>query len=274
MAIQGAGGNGGVVPFERFALECGRSVSSPPGAERHRSVRGTFTSSADGAWDFGDGDDRPPPAPTQTHTFTEPGVYRVRQTAPGAVTGSTVVTVTPARRPRSRSRTSSPATSSTRSGRCCAQRHTGIRMSGGHLRLQQYAGDMHGGTASAFNACSRTRRRAAPTRRPRGSTCRTSRATRRPGRPGPVALGDPDQLLQGRLQPAQRHHVVGRAVQHGGRRGDQGTTNTAITGVPTARLHPHQRVGRRAGRSPSARLDGTTWTAVGGAVQRRQPRAS
>ena len=95
MAIQGGAGNGGVVPFERFDLECAPQIaaSAPSGTAPFEA---TFTSSAAGSWDFGDG--ATGAGESVTHTFTEPGIYRVRQTV-GSVTGSTVVTVTPAQAP-------------------------------------------------------------------------------------------------------------------------------------------------------------------------------
>ncbi len=159
VAVQGASGNGGLVPFERFALECGPSVSvaaSPTSGTAPLEVDFTGTVGAGGenlAWDFGDGETATG-GTTQTHTFDEPGVYRVSlaATTNGVVTrGSTVVNVAPADPP-------CPAFDDEFSGneldaRWTLQRPrlTGIRVDGGMVKLRGYGGDMHGTNASARN---------------------------------------------------------------------------------------------------------------------------
>ena len=261
MAIQGTGGNGGVVPFERFALECAPQVAAaaPSGTAPFEA---TFTSSADGAWDFGDGT----PAGTGqsvTHTFTEPGVYRVRQTV-GSVTGSTVVTVQPTQAPALPQSDEFSGNELDPKWEVLRQRHTGIRMSGGSLRLQQYAGDMHGGTASAFNVLLQNA--------PQG--CAYT-ATARIDVQDLTATGDQVGLILWRSETpylnfskvvynrrsattwwVERSNTVAGAAQ--------GTTNTAITGVPT-HIYIRLNVSADGLVQPERSTDGTTWTAVGGA---------
>ena len=159
VAVQGASGNGGLVPFERFALDCGPAVSvaaSTASGTAPLAVDLTGTVGAGGenlAWDFGDGETATG-GTTQTHTFDEPGVYRVTlaATANGVVTrGSTVVTVAPADPP-------CPAFDDEFGGneldaRWTLQRPrlTGVRVDGGMVKLRGYGGDMHGTNASARN---------------------------------------------------------------------------------------------------------------------------
>ncbi len=261
MAIQGAGGNAGVVPFERFSLECAPTVTSsaPSGTAPFEA---TFTSTVDGAWNFGDGT----PAGTGTsvtHTFTEPGVYRVRQTA-GGVTGSTVVTVNPAAAPALPQSDEFSGNELDPKWEVLRQRHTGVRMSGGSLRLQQYAGDMHGGTANAFNVLLQNA--------PQG--CAYT-ATTRIDVGELTATGDQVGMVLWRSETpylnfskvvfnrrsattwwVERSNTVAGAAA--------GTTNTAITGVPT---HIYLRLNVSADGlvQPERSTDGTTWTAVGGA---------
>ena len=222
----------------------------------------TFTSTVDGTWNFGDGT----PAGTGTsvaHTFTEPGVYRVRQTA-GGVTGSTVVTVTPAQAPALPQSDEFSGNELDPKWEVLRQRHTGIRMSGGSLRLQQYAGDMHGGTANAFNVLLQNA--------PQG--CAYT-ATTRIDVQELTATGDQVGMVLWRSETpylnfskvvynrrsattwwVERSNTVAGAAQ--------GTTNTAITGVPT---HIYLRLNVSADGlvQPERSTDGTTWTAVGGA---------
>ena len=261
MAIQGAGGNAGVVPFERFALECAPQLTTPAPSGT-APFEATFTSSADGAWDFGDGQTAPA-GTQQTHTFTEPGVYRVRQTA-GSLTGSTVVTVNPAVAPALPQSDEFSGNELDPKWEVLRQRHTGVRMSGGHLRLQQYAGDMHGGTANAFNVLLQNA--------PQG--CAYT-ATTRIDLAQLTATGDQAGLILWRSETpylnfskvvfnrrsdttwwVERSNTVAGAAQ--------GTTNTAITGVPT---HVYIRINVSADGlvQPERSTDGTTWTAVGGA---------
>jgi hypothetical protein len=261
MAIQGTGGNAGVVPFERFVLECAPTVtaSAPSGTAPFDA---TFTSTADGTWNFGDG--TPAGAGTSVaHTFTEPGVYRVRQTA-GGVTGSTVVTVQPATAPALPQSDEFSGNELDPKWEVLRQRHTGITMSGGHLRLQQYAGDMHGGTANAFNVLLQNA--------PQGCAYTV---TTRLDVTGMINTGDQAGLILWRSETpyfnfskvvfnrrgandwwVERSNTVGGVAQ--------GTTNTAITGVPT---HVFIRLNVSADGlvQPERSTDGTTWTAVGGA---------
>ena len=261
MAIQGASGNGGVVPFERFVLDCAPQVTATA-ASGTAPFEANLTSTADGTWDFGDGT----PAGTGTsvtHTFTEPGVYRVRQTA-GNVTGSTVVTVNPAAAPALPQSDEFSGNELDPKWEVLRQRHTGITQSGGHLRLQQYAGDMHGGTANAFNVLLQNA--------PQG--CAYT-ATTRIDLAQLTATGDQVGLVLWRSETpyfnfskvvfnrrsdttwwVERSNTVGGVAQ--------GTTNTAVTGVPT---HIYIRINVSADGlvQPERSTDGTTWTAVGGA---------
>jgi PKD repeat protein len=146
----------GTVAFERFTLSCAPTVSAST-TEGTAPLAVNFTaadvpSGATLTWNFGDGGTSSG-GTTAQHTFTEPGTYRVSltaTTAAGDVTsGATRVVV--------RAPSGHPATDDFNGNaldpkwEILRPRLTGIRFGGGHLRLQSYGGDMHGGNASARN---------------------------------------------------------------------------------------------------------------------------
>ena len=158
LALRGATG-GGFIPFERFDLACGPDVSvaaSTTSGAAPLAVDLTGTVGPGGqnlAWDFGDGSTAAG-GTTQSHTFTQPGTYRVTLAADanGATTrGSTLVTVLASTPP-------CPATNDEFAGNALdpkwqvlRPRLTGLDVAGGNLRFTTYGGDMSGGTASARN---------------------------------------------------------------------------------------------------------------------------
>ena len=264
MAIQGTGGNGGVVPFERFALECAPQVaaSAPSGTAPFEA---TFTSSADGAWDFGDGttgrtgaERQPTPSPSPASTACgRPS---------GSVTGSTVVTVNPGQAPalpQSDEFSGNELDPKWEVLRPAPHRPPDLRRPPAPPAVRRRHARRR--RRPRATSCSRTRRRAAPRPRPRGSTCS-----------GLTATGDQAGLILWRSETPYlnfskvvynrrgANHVVGRALQHGGRRGrghDQHGDR------PTCRTHVYIRVNVSADGlvQPERSTDGTTWTAVGGA---------
>jgi PKD repeat protein len=151
-----AEGTGGTVAFDRFTLTCAPTVTASA-TQGTAPLAVNFTSAGTPAgatltWDFGDGTTAAG-GTTASHTFTQSGAYRVTlaaKTADGDLaTGSaTVVVRTPG----------SLQASDEFNGNALdpkwellRPRLTGLRVSDGHLRLQSYGGDMHGGNASARN---------------------------------------------------------------------------------------------------------------------------
>ncbi len=259
MAIQGGSGNGGVVPFERFELECAPQItaSAPSGSA---PAAFTFTSTADGSWDFGDGTTGT--GTSVNHTFSEPGVYRVRQTV-GSVTGSTVVTVQPAQAPALPQSDEFNGNELDPKWEVLRPRYTGLTQSGGSLRLQAYGGDMHGTNAAASNVLLQNA--------PQG--CAWT-ATTRIDVSGLTGTGDQVGLLLWRSESPFNNFSK---IVYNRRGADQwwversntnsgnttGTTNTAINGVPQF-IYLRVTVAADGSVQPERSTDGTTWTPVGG----------
>ena len=155
----GTAGTGGNVAFERFALSCGPEVgvvASDQDGTAPLTVNLSSTVSEPGTeltWDFGDGATANGGA-TQAHVFAEPGTYRVAlsaKDADGNVTiGSTRVVVRPAAatQPLADEFTGNELDPK---WEVLRPRLTGLAVADGALRLTNYGGDMHGGTASARN---------------------------------------------------------------------------------------------------------------------------
>jgi len=161
----GTAGAGGVVPYERFTLECGPDVAvttSAASGEAPLAVDLTGTVSEAGAtlaWDFGDGTTASGGL-TQSHTYAAPGTYRAELRATGAngvaTVGSTLVTVLadapacPARSDEFAGNALDPKWEILRSV------PTRLSVSDGSLRLSGLGGDMHAGTANARNVVLQT----------------------------------------------------------------------------------------------------------------------
>ena len=152
LALRGGSG-GGTVAFESFTLACAPEVSASAEhgvAPLAVDFTSTDTSGADNlVWDFGDGSSQAGGA-SISHTFTQPGTYRVSLTTPEA-RGSTVVNVVAAEE-------ECPTTTDEFTGNALdpkwqilRPRPTGVDVAGGNLRLQSYSGDMSGGNANAKN---------------------------------------------------------------------------------------------------------------------------
>jgi beta-xylosidase len=258
MAIQGATGNGGVVPFERVDLECAPQITADP-ATGAAPLEVDFTSSADGAWDFGDGTTGA--GETVTHTFTDPGTYRVRQTV-GALTGSTVVTVRPAAAGLPQS-DEFGGNELDPKWEILRPRDTHRAVSGGHLRLQQSNQDMHGSNASASNVLLQ----AAP------QGCAFT-VTTRIDLAGLTNTGDQAGLI---LWRSESPYFNFSKVVYNRRPNNEwwversntntgiaaGTTNTPLPNIP-AFVHIRLNVAADGLVQPERSTDGTNWTAVGG----------
>jgi PKD repeat protein len=258
MAIQGASGNGGVVPFERFDLECAQQVTASA-ASGAAPFEATFTSTTDGTWDFGDGTTGA--GTSVNHTFTEPGTYRVRQTA-GHLTGSTVVTVTPPQ-------AGLPQTDEFGGNELDPKwevlrpRDTGVAISDGHLRLQQAAGDMHG---SNNNPASNVLLQSAP------QGCAWT-ATARIDVSGATSTGDQAGLILWRSESPYFNFSKVVYNRRGGNTWwvERSNTNTGIaagttnTALPDPPQYIHLRVNVAADGlvQPQRSVDGTQWTDVG-----------
>jgi PKD repeat protein len=270
MGVQGASGNGGVVPFERFDLECAPQIA-PSVTTGAAPLDATFTSTGapDGAtlsWDFGDGTTAQG-GNQQTHTFAQPGVYRVRQTASvdggrRLLTGSTVVTVEPAQAPALAQSDEFNGNELDPKWQVLRPRETGVTLSDGHLRLQAYSGDMHGASATATNVLLQNA--------PQG--CAWT-ATTRIDVSGMTGTGDQAGLILWRSESPYNNFSkvvfnrrsattwwVERSNTVGGVAG--GTTNTATTGVPQY-VHIRVNVAADGTVQPERSTDGVTWTAVG-----------
>ena len=154
------GGSGGVVPYERFELACGPEVgvaADDASGEAPLTVNLTGAVSEAGAtlaWDFGDGETATG-GTTQTHTFDDPGTYRVELRATGAngvvTVGSTTVAALADDPP-------CPAGSDEFGGNALDPKWEVLRpvpttldVSGGNLRLRALGGDMSGTNATARN---------------------------------------------------------------------------------------------------------------------------
>lgn len=258
MAIQGATGNGGVVPFERFDLECAPQITASA-TSGPAPLEVAFTSTADGAWDFGDGTTATG-GDEQTHTFAEPGTYRVRQTA-GHRTGSTVVTVQPvaAGLPQSDEFAGNELDPK---WEILRPRDTAVALSDGHLRLQQASGDMHGTNATASNVLLQ--------RAPQG--CAWTAETRIDVS-AMTGTGDQAGLI---LWRSESPHLNYSKVVYNRRGGNTwwversntnsgaaaGTANTALPTIP-AYIHIRVRVAADGLVQPERSTDGVQWTAVG-----------
>src|SRR5829696_841380 len=159
LAIGGTtAGTGGNVAFERFELSCGPEVSvtaSDQDGIAPLSVNFSSSVSEPGSeltWSFGDGATAAGDA-TQSHTFTEPGTYRVGLSAKDAdgnttIGSSRVVVRAPSAQPATDEFTGNALDPK---WDVLRPRETGLNVSDGALRLTSYGGDMHGGTASARN---------------------------------------------------------------------------------------------------------------------------
>ena len=154
MAIGGTGA-AGTVAFERFTLSCAPTVTASA-ADGAAPLAVDFTAAgapagAGLAWSFGDGGTAA--GATASHTFTEPGTYRVAATATTAAgdvtTGTTRVIVRPAAGHAAADEFNGNALDP--KWEVLRPRLTGVRVASGHLRLQSYGGDMHGGNATARN---------------------------------------------------------------------------------------------------------------------------
>ena len=261
LALRGATG-GGFIPFERFDLACGPDVSvaaSTTSGAAPLAVDLTGTVGAGGqnlAWDFGDGSTAAG-GTTQSHTFTQPGTYRVTLAADanGATTrGSTLVTVLATAPP-------CPATNDEFAGNALdpkwqvlRPRLTGLDVAGGNLRL-------HDLRRRHERRHRERQERAAPAGAGRpvdGHDQDRHRRADDDGRPGGaarLALGGAQPLRQGRLQPAQRHRVLGRALEHAKRLDGLPGQRQRQLGQPAGPgcvLHPDRP--RTAQRTPCCRL--------------------
>jgi PKD repeat protein len=157
-AVRGSNG-GGVVEFDSVTLDCGPAVTldadtTSGTAPLQVAFDGEAPDGATLAWNFGDGttengqEDR-------THTFAQPGTYRVTLTATGAngvkTTAAHLLTVAPAEPP-------CPVQSDEFNGNALDPKWevlrpsaTALDVSGGSLRLTPFPGDMHGSNASVRN---------------------------------------------------------------------------------------------------------------------------
>jgi PKD repeat protein len=157
-AVRGAAG-GGVVEFDSVTLDCGPAVAlegdkTTGTAPLTVAFDGEAPDGAALAWTFGDGttetglEDR-------THTFAQPGTYRVTLTATGAngvrTTAAHLLTVAPSTPP-------CPVQSDDFNGNALDPKWevlrpsaTSLDVAGGNLRLTPFGGDMHGTNANVRN---------------------------------------------------------------------------------------------------------------------------
>lgn len=265
LAIRGATG-GGTVPFERFDLSCGPQATVAASAARGKApLTVNFTGTVDepGAqlrWDFGDGTTATGGA-TRSHTFQQPGAYRVTLAATDADgnvgVGSTTVTVLADDPP-------CPAGSDEFGGNALDPKWeilrplpTGLDVSDGALRLRAYGGDMHSGNATARNVLLQP----APT----GGWTATTKIDVR----GLTVTGDQVGLVVWRSEAPNHFAKIVFNKRGGGYWVERANTvNGVASGERTDELAQvpetiHLRA--RAGASIAAEysLDGEAWTAVG-----------
>ncbi len=274
LAIGGTtAGTGGTVEFERFELSCGPEVgvtaSDQDGTAPLDVDFSSTVSEPDSelSWDFGDGGTADGGA-TQSHTFTQPGTYRVALTAEDADGNTTVGSARVVVRP------SAPAHSLADEftgnaldpkWEILRPRLTGLDLAGGALRLTSYGGDMHGTNASARNVVLQPL--------PAGAVTASTKIDVS----GLTAPGDQVGMVVWRSESpnhfakvvfnrrgADQYWFERSRTNNGDTSGSDGGNSGAVTGpVPgTVHLRITSSGGADPTFTPESSVDGTTWSPV------------
>jgi PKD repeat protein len=266
-------GTGGDVAFERFDLSCGPEVTVTASDQDGTAPLDIDFSSTVGepgselSWDFGDGDTADGGA-TQSHTFTEPGTYRVSLTAEdedgNTTIGSTRVVVRPgaAAQPLADEFTGNALDPK---WDILRPRLTGLNVAGGALRLTSYGGDMHGNTASARNVVLQTLPPGAATA---STKIDVSNLTAAGDQVGMVLWRSESPNHFAKVvfnrRAADQYWFERSRTNNGDTGGSDGGNSGTVTGpVPsTIQLRIKSSGGANPTFTPESSVDGTTWSPV------------